>query len=304
MNLRNIDLNLLVILEVLLEQQHVSRAAAVLCMSQPAVSKHLKKLRDLFSDPLLVTTAEGYTLSDKALTLQTELKPLLSALRHIVENETFDAQTTASNISFYGLDTESNVFFVRYLPILHQLAPNMQFSVTNKPADPFKLLESGEVHFVVSGLGPTYGSQQLYNIKVSHTQFVGILGKRHPKANVKSFSLNDYLSCKHAVVAISGEGPSEVDHMLSQQGLNRNVVFRLSNFSLAASLCETNDIVMTVPYMVAQQIENRYDIRLFELPSEVTPPPFDVHLYWHRRNHQNVACQWVRRQIVNKKGAL
>ncbi|MFA0014580.1 LysR family transcriptional regulator [Vibrio lentus] len=292
---------MLVILEVLLEQQHVSRAATVLCMSQPAVSKHLKKLRDLFRDPLLVTTTEGYSLSDKALILQTELKPLLSALRDIVENETFDVQTTTSTMSFYGLDTESCAFFVRYLPFLQRQAPNMRFTVTNRPADPFKLLEAGEVHFVISGLRPTYSSHQIYHIKICNTRFVGIMGKQHPKATIRNFTLNDYLSCKHAVVAISGLGSSEIDDILAQQKLNRDVAFKLSSFSLAASLCETNDIIMAVPDIVATQIEERYNIKLFELPSEVTPTPFDVHLYWHHRNHQNVVCQWVRRQIINKR---
>lgn len=52
-NLRGIDLNLLVVLEALLAERHVTRAATRLAMSQPAVSHALARLRTLLYDPLL-----------------------------------------------------------------------------------------------------------------------------------------------------------------------------------------------------------------------------------------------------------
>ena len=61
MNLNRIDLNLLVYLDVLLRERNVTQAANKLSLSQPAMSNGLKRLRDLFDDPLLVRTSEGMT---------------------------------------------------------------------------------------------------------------------------------------------------------------------------------------------------------------------------------------------------
>jgi DNA-binding transcriptional LysR family regulator len=61
MNLSQIDLNLLVMLQVLLEEQSVTRAAKRLRLSQPALSNSLNRLRTLFHDPLLVRTGAKMT---------------------------------------------------------------------------------------------------------------------------------------------------------------------------------------------------------------------------------------------------
>ena len=53
MNIRNVDLNLLVYLNVLIDEKSVSKAANKLALTQPAMSNALKRLRDLFDDPLL-----------------------------------------------------------------------------------------------------------------------------------------------------------------------------------------------------------------------------------------------------------
>ena len=73
MNLKHIDLNLLVYLDVLLHARSVTQAAESLGISQPAMSNGLRRLRDLFSDPLLIRTKDGMTPTERA----TELQPLV-----------------------------------------------------------------------------------------------------------------------------------------------------------------------------------------------------------------------------------
>ena len=80
MNLKNIDLNLLVYLDVLLLKQNVTRAAESLGISQPAMSNGLQRLRKLFSDPLLVRTSNGMTPTERALQLQPMIRSIVASI--------------------------------------------------------------------------------------------------------------------------------------------------------------------------------------------------------------------------------
>ena len=92
MNLKSIDLNLLVYLDVLLRKRNVTRAAESLGISQPAMSNGLKRLRELFSDPLLVRTSNGMTPTERAEELQPLVREIVAAVEKAVQSEKeFDA---------------------------------------------------------------------------------------------------------------------------------------------------------------------------------------------------------------------
>src|SRR5882757_7029879 len=71
MDSKRLDLNLLVTLETLLVEQNVTKAAARLRLSQPAVSAQLNRLRHEFDDPLLIPAQRGMTPTAKAMELLT-----------------------------------------------------------------------------------------------------------------------------------------------------------------------------------------------------------------------------------------
>ena len=78
MSMRNIDLNLLVFLDVLLKERNVTRASESLGISQPAMSNGLRRLRELFSDPLLVRTSDGMKPTERAELLQPMIREVLA----------------------------------------------------------------------------------------------------------------------------------------------------------------------------------------------------------------------------------
>ena len=91
MNLARVDLNLLVYLDVLLRECSVTRAAEQLNITQPAMSNGLRRLRDLFDDPLLIRTSEGMRPTARALELQPQLREVLSKLEVVVQSSSFTA---------------------------------------------------------------------------------------------------------------------------------------------------------------------------------------------------------------------
>ena len=90
MDLSSIDLNLLVILDALLREEHVTRAGERLGLSQSATSRALKKLRVLFKDELLIKGHQGMNLSAKALALRPQVTAALEQLEHLFALPTFD----------------------------------------------------------------------------------------------------------------------------------------------------------------------------------------------------------------------
>ena len=84
MNIANVDLNLLVYLDVLLREKNVTRAAEELGISQPAMSNGLKRIRDLFGDPILVRTSDGMTPTDRAIELQPLIRSVISASEQVI----------------------------------------------------------------------------------------------------------------------------------------------------------------------------------------------------------------------------
>ena len=81
--LRGMDLNLLVVLDVLLEERSVSRAASRLSLTQSATSRALSRLREQFDDPLLVRTQSGMLPTWRALALEEGLRRTLRELSSI-----------------------------------------------------------------------------------------------------------------------------------------------------------------------------------------------------------------------------
>ena len=85
MNIRRIDLNLLVYLDVLLHERNVTKAAAQLGITQPAMSNGLRRLRDLFEDPLLIRTSDGMSPTQRALELQPQVRDILANIDRAVQ---------------------------------------------------------------------------------------------------------------------------------------------------------------------------------------------------------------------------
>ena len=67
MSIDRVDLNLLVYLDALLKERNVTKAANQLGLSQPAMSNGLRRLREVFEDPLLIRTSDGMTPTERAL---------------------------------------------------------------------------------------------------------------------------------------------------------------------------------------------------------------------------------------------
>ncbi len=304
-NLRSVDLNLLVVLSALLEHRHVSRAALVLNMSQPAVSRALQRLRDTFADPLLVRTVKGYDLSARALLLQPQLSLLLSGLEQLIEAPQFVPERADNLIKLTGLDLDVALYVPQLIRLARQQAPNMRFEVVVQQTEQFASLDNGEVHFCLTAEEPQVGADQIHRMELDRMDVVGLMDAANPLA-AQPMSLESYAAANHGLVSITGLGPGLMDAQLARFGLSRTVKVRLASFMSVADFCEGTDLLFALPERLARYIARHRNLVIRPLPPEVVSRQVVFYLYWHQRYHQDPACIWLREQITGLRtsGAL
>lgn len=297
-NINKLDLNLLVLLDRLLSERHVSRAAQSLGLSQPAMSRALARLRRVFNDPLLVRTAQGYDLSARAMQIQPELTEILNSVEFLVQKPVFDPGADNGVIRVTGLDLELTLYLPQLMQRMRQQAPGMRLEILRQEDDSFAMLDRNEVHFSLSGLEPKVSAGSLHRIQLDQMPAVCLMSATHPLAN-QVLTPESFAAAAHGLVSITGRGPGYMDQVLENVGLKREVMLRLSSFMSVADYCEHTDLLFTLPQRLAERIAAGRALLLQPLPVELQQPPVRFFFYWHSRHHHDPRMAWVREQLAD-----
>jgi len=299
-NLRSVDLNLLTVLQVLLEERHVTRAAERLNMSQSAVSRALQRLRSLFNDPLLVKSAKGYSLSSRADKLAAELDVALKSVTRLIQEPEFDPLKVEATIRFAGIDLDSWVDMPAFMAQLLCQAPKLNIDVSSMPADYFDMLAKGDVDYVVTGIGPSKHLADMHRSVLGESDLIVLMGANHPLAS-QNLDLEKYLAAVHGFVTITGKGPTYLDNYLSSIGLKRHVALKVSDFRSVIDYAEKSDILFMLPRALVLPITKGRKVVLKPLPSEIKMPKVNFYLYWHSRFHQDPLHRWIKQKLLTTK---
>lgn len=292
-DLRRIDLNLLVALDALLEERNVTRAANRLAMSQPAASRALGRLRALFSDALLVDGPRGYILSARAEEIRPALRRTLSDIGEMLEANPFDPASATGRVRLLMTDLHAAVLAPHLLDRLAQEAPSLDLDIIAPGAAIFEALESNAVDAVAGVFHEAPAG--IRRRTLFEDFFVTLMRNEHPAAG-RQLTLERYLGLDHMVVAVTGVGQAPVDEMLLAIGLKRRVKVSVPNFFSALEIAARSDLVMTLPASLARMAKGMG--RFVTLPPPVDPGRFALSLLWHARHQEAPRHIWLRRTIV------
>lgn len=295
-NLKSIDLNLLVALKALLDEKHVSRAAASLSLSQPAMSRALNRLRAIFHDPLLVRGASGLCLTSRASELQQPLQHILNEIQNLLLPLTCDPAEMKGEIAIGARDYEIVTVLPSVIQYITHHAPQLKVSIVSLSGDHLDPLEKHEVDFILSATESH--SASLYRKTLFEDDFVCLVSENNPVLE-QEFTLKHYLDLKHCLITISGFGPGLVDLELAKHNLQRDVVVRTSQFLCVSHLIAHSNLVVTLPRKMGQLLSQQANIKLLETPMPLTP--FSIFLYWHVKNQNNPTHQWIRQTAFKKQ---
>ncbi len=292
--LRKLDLNLLVTLDALLVEHNVTRAAERLNLSQPSVSVHLAKLRDIFADPLLLPGPRGMLPTARANALREPLRLALEALAHAVSPATpFDPATASNTWRVAAADYGESTIVLPALIGLRSKAPGTRLAVLDlAPSRIARQAEQGEIDLAFhiredapAGLRQRSMFEERY-VLVGRAAHPGL--KRRP-------TLAQFCKLDHVIVSTDGGGfHGSTDTALAQLGLARRVVLSVPHFLFLKSVLATTDLVAMLP---SRLVRDASDMKVVEPPVEV--PGFEMLMLWHERSHRDPAHQWLREHIAS-----
>ena len=306
MKVNRIDLNLLVYLDALLRERNVTQAANQLNLSQPAMSNGLRRLRELFNDPLLVRTSEGMTPTERALELEPVVREVLSKIDQAVQPRgEFEAGTAQRVFRIMASDYAESTLFPSVLGKLRTLAPGLTLDIMTPSDVSFLDVERGKVDMVINRFDSM--PQSFHQIHLWDDSFTCVLSPENPV--LEDFTLENYLQANHVWVSKTGMGvgvgvdPSDVqrlgwvDAALNRLGKKRQIRVFTRHYQAAMTLAEQNDLIVTLPTRAAQLKLNNPRVVLREPPLEI--PPLELKMAWSPLLQHNPANKWLRKLIVD-----
>lgn len=292
-NLRRLDLNLLVTLDALLAEHNVTRAAERLNFSQPSVSVHLSRLRDIFKDPLLLPGPRGMRPTARADELREPLRQALAALEHAVfDRSPFDPAVADETWRVAASDYSESTVILPTLKRLRLTAPGVRLALLGRaPSQLGRLAEHGEIDLA---LHTTEGAPVNLHRRALFTERYVLVGRAdHPQLRRKP-TLAQFCKLDHVMVSPDGGGFFAItDEVLAQAGLSRRVVLSVPHFLFVKAVLQETDLVAMLPERLVRAAPG---LRVTEAP--VAVPGYEMSMLWHDRRHRDPAHQWLREQIA------
>jgi DNA-binding transcriptional LysR family regulator len=305
-NLNRIDLNLLVYLDALLRERNVTQAANQLNLSQPAMSNGLRRLRELFDDPLLVRTSEGMTPTERALELEPVIREVLSKIDQAVQpRSAFDPQNAHRVFRIMASDYAESTLFPTVLGKLRTLAPGLTLDIMTPSDVSFLDVERGKVDMVINRFDSM--PQSFHQIHLWDDSFTCVLSPENPV--LENFTLDNYLKANHVWVSKTGMGvgvgvdPGDVQRLgwvdvaLKKLGKKRQIRVFTRHYQAAMTLAEQNDLIVTLPTRAAELKRDNPRVVLREPPLEI--PPLELKMAWSPLLQHNPANKWLRKLIAD-----
>lgn len=291
-HLDGLDLNLLRLLDALLTEGSVSRAAERIGVSQSAASHALQRLREHLGDPILLRAARGMVLTERARQMREPLRHALAELSRAIAPPSFSPAAEKRVFQLIAADYAQCLLLPPLLSRLAEEAPGVGLMVLPFTDTIERDLseDRGELALVVQ-----YEEQPGLRVQaVLRERFVCAVRRDHPQAEAAA-TLDGYLQLKHVRVAPRGRQGSLVDALLDSSGRSRQISVSVPSFLAAPYLVASTDLVATLPERLALQLQQWLPLRLFEPPLPL--PGFALSMLWDERLENDPSHRWLRELI-------
>jgi DNA-binding transcriptional LysR family regulator len=293
--LKDIDLNLLVVFQQMYQARHVSQVARSLGLSQPTVSNALARLRRTFGDELFVRTAQGMQPTPYAQRIS---EPIAQALASVTEalnqQERFDPAASERRFVVAMTDVGEIHFMPALVAHCMKVAPgvgisSVRASAVNWPEN----METGQIDLAIGAF--TDVPESLFHRRLFSQQYVTMFRRGH-RFDGRKIAIREFLGAQHLFVT-SRESPyDQINARLEKAGVARSVHFQVPHFTAVPYIVSSTDMVVTVPARLAEQACGPFALTTIQPPLRL--PALHTSVFWHRRYNQDSGNQWLRGVIA------
>jgi DNA-binding transcriptional LysR family regulator len=302
MDIRSVDLNLLVIFDAMARHRSVIRTAEAVGLSQPATSAALARLRGMFDDALFVRAGSEMKPTPKALELAPAVHRVVEAIStDILQQAAFEPAKAERTFTILTPDIGEMAFIPGVLQRLRQDAPHVRLhAVSMRRKAAAEALESGQAELAV-GFFPDLQKAGFFQQGLFKTSYTCITCAGNQQAGPR-MTMKQFLAARHVVVRPEGREHT-FDKLLEEKGHHRQVMLELSHFMSLLAIMPGSDLIATVPDDIATAVGRYIPLKTIELPLRV--PMIDVQQFWHRRMQHDPANKWLRGifHAVNRREA-
>jgi LysR family nod box-dependent transcriptional activator len=296
LNLRSVDLNLLVGLDALLAERSVSRAGRRIGLSQSAMSAVLARLRVVFRDPLLVRSGRSLTLTRAAGELVVPIREILGRIEQTIsERPQFNPRTDARSFSISASDYATLVLLVPFVRALVAEAPNITIHILPRFSDVGQVLKADQADMVIEPrelfADPKFPSQPLFS-----DRWLCAVDANNPYVRDNRLTMKQYLRLPHLVYGIGADRQLNLaDRHVGQLGLRRRIDVTVESFLLVPFLLEGTPMVSLMLERAARRLAGITNVRTLKPPLRLP----DIHeaLHWHPRHTSDPGHRWVRERL-------
>jgi DNA-binding transcriptional LysR family regulator len=293
-DLRRLDLNLLVVFEVLMTEGSVTRAAARLGRTQSAVSHALSRLRQQLGDPLLVKTGGGMTPSPYAQKLIEDVRPTLRTIQRIVSPpQAFDPATSRRVFRAAIADFVPTLMPTVISEVLRR-APGVSVEWLAPGAPTMSAVAEGQIDLalVTSSASILPGVEQQSAGELHSATFAR---KSHPA--IARWGLEAWSFWPHVQVQLGERASGSVETTVEERGLKRRIGASVPNFSQVPALVAQTDLLATMTPLVMAGVLERLGLRALEPPIPIRPTSFLF--VWSFRLANAPGSRWFRTLLMD-----
>ena len=300
--LSRLDLNLLVSLSVLIKERNVTRAAQTLYLSQPAMSRTLGRLRELFDDPLFYRESNGLVPTQKALDLQEPLEELMRSMQSLIAKSAFTPQECDQTFAISLPPLMSGFVSIPLITALKEHAPKASLIEFPVAKEPTQQLANRDVDFTIHVEQPENESEYPSQC-IASTYPVLYVSRNHPLAKQKQVTLEQCLSYRFVDMSLdirsSYSLANPLDKYLAKQNIKRDVAFQSSQLnSLIAVMQSTDTIMASSDKLLTSTYLKEQLVPVFSM-KEYPELCVNIYLIEHKRTLDSAPHQWLKALILS-----
>lgn len=296
MELKDIDLNLLVIFNQLLTEKKVSKVAENLGLGQPAVSNALARLRKLLGDELFLRTSSGMLPTPFASQLAESINDALGLIHGAVNTRnSFEPASSQRRFSIGMTDIGEIYFLPQLMEKLQTVAPSVSISTVRNTAINLKdAMEAGHIDLAI-GLLPQLKAG-FFQRRLFIQKYVCLFRKGH-RLGGQTMQPADFYAADHVAIVSAGTGHNKVDEILDSSSPQRRVKLTVPHFVAVGHILQSTDLLATVPERLAERMATPFNLQYVAHPVKL--PEIAINVFWHAKNQKDPANQWLRSLIFD-----